>query len=87
MAPMLEPGTDFFRFCFRSQLGGLQWVDVHTGRPLSDRFAAFAKDAREKAAQLPAGVERDQLLREIRQADTKSHLQEWCNSPGLQPPK
>ena len=46
---------------------------------------AFAKDAREKAEQLPSGVVRDDLLKKARQADTASHLDEWINSPGLQP--
>jgi hypothetical protein len=27
------------------------------------------------------------LLRRARQADTAAHLDEWANSPGLQPPK
>jgi len=54
---------------------------------LSDRLASFAKSARERAAQLTPGVERDDLLRKARQADTASHLEEWVNSPGLQPPE
>jgi hypothetical protein len=54
---------------------------------LQDRLAAFAKDVREKASLLPPGIEKDDLLRRARQADTASHLNEWANSPGLQPPK
>jgi hypothetical protein len=54
---------------------------------LQDRLAAFAKDVREKASPLPPGIEKDDLLRRARQADTASHLNEWANSPGLQPPK
>jgi hypothetical protein len=52
-----------------------------------DRLAAFAKDARERASKLDPGFERDKMLRKARQADTASHLDEWVNSPGLQPPK
>ena len=52
-----------------------------------DRLASFAKQAREQAEELPPGAERDDMLRKARQADTASHLNEWVNSPGLQPPK
>ena len=51
-----------------------------------DRLATFAKDMRDKASQLKPGIERDDCLRKARQADTASHLDEWANSPGLQPP-
>jgi hypothetical protein len=54
---------------------------------LQDRLAIFAKAAREKAALLPPGTEKDELLRKASQADTAVHLNEWANSPGLQPPK
>jgi hypothetical protein len=54
---------------------------------LQDRLIAFAKDAREKAARLPSGVARDDLLKKASQADTASHLNEWINSSGLQPPR
>jgi hypothetical protein len=49
---------------------------------LRDRLEMWAKDVREKAATLPAGPERDELLRKVSQADTASHLDEWANSPG-----
>lgn len=54
---------------------------------LKDRLAAFARDAREKAERKPADIERDDLLKKARQADTASHLDDWANSPALQPPK
>ena len=53
---------------------------------LKDRLIAFAADARDKANSL-TGSERDLLLKKARQADTAAHLDEWANSPGLQPPK
>ncbi len=40
-----------------------------------------------KADLLPPGRERDDLLKKERQADTASHLNDWADSPGLQPPK
>jgi hypothetical protein len=54
---------------------------------LKDRLASFAKKARERASLLPPGPERDDLLRRASQADTASHVDEWVNSPGLQPPE
>lgn len=54
---------------------------------LKDRLASFAKEVREKASQLRPGPEQDALLKKASQADTASHLEEWVNSPGLQPPK
>ena len=53
---------------------------------LQDRLAAFAQDARERAAKLAPGRIKDDLLRKARQADIATHLDEWVNSPGLQPP-
>ncbi len=54
---------------------------------LRERLASFAKDARKKAALLPPGPEREQMLRKARQADTAAHLDDWANSSGLRPPK
>ena len=54
---------------------------------LQDRLASFAKLTREEASLLRPGAERDELLRKARRADTAAHLDEWVNSPGLQPPK
>jgi hypothetical protein len=59
---------------------------THT-KSFKERLAAFAKRARERAALLPPGPERDALLSEASRADTASHLEDWVNSPGLQPPK
>jgi len=54
---------------------------------LKDRLASFAKEATDKASHLPAGPERDELLKKARRADTASHIDEWANSSGLQSPK
>jgi hypothetical protein len=60
---------------------------IKQAESLSDRVAAFAADTREKANLLPPGPERDALLKKIRQADTAARLDQWAQSPGLQPPK
>ena len=52
-----------------------------------DRLIALAKDARDRAAQLAPGIEREDLLKKARLADTASHINDWANSPELQPPK
>jgi hypothetical protein len=54
---------------------------------LQDRLESFAKDARDKAALLPPGAEKNNLLKQARQADTASHIEGWINSPGLQSPR
>ena len=53
---------------------------------LRDRLTAYAEEARRKA-KFVIGRERDELLKKARQADTAAHLDDWANSPGLQPPK
>ena len=53
---------------------------------LNERLLAFAKQVRARAAGLPPGIKRDQLLKKAREADTEFHIEEWVNSPGLQSP-
>lgn len=53
---------------------------------VKDRLISFAQQARERA-RLLTGTERDALLKKARQADTAAHIEDWVNSPGLQPPK
>jgi hypothetical protein len=53
---------------------------------LQDRLNEFAKNAREQADALPPGPEREALIKKARQAETAQHLEDWANSPGLQPP-
>jgi hypothetical protein len=53
---------------------------------LRERLITFADEVRTKAFALPPGEQRNELLRKARQAETASRLDEWVNSPGLQPP-
>jgi hypothetical protein len=41
---------------------------------LKDRLAAFADGARARAAALPAGAEREELLKKVRQAEMAAQL-------------
>ncbi len=54
---------------------------------LNDRLRLFSDRLKEQAAELRPGPERDALLRRANMADTATRIDEWTNSPGLQPPK
>lgn len=56
-------------------------------KTLEVRLAEEASRLRDKAASLPPGAAREEVLRKARQAETGSHMSEWLRSPGLQPPK
>ena len=58
---------------------------IHT-TTLEERLADEAGQLRNKAELLPAGAEREYLLRRAKQCDTASHITEWLNSPGLRQP-
>ena len=60
---------------------------VKQTRSLEDRLAERAAQLREQAAKLPAGSEREGLLRKARLADTSAHLSDWLTSAGLRPPE
>ena len=54
---------------------------------VGEQLIKEARLARKKAEQLPPGEEREGLLKKASQAETTAHIDEWVNSPGLQPPK
>ena len=54
---------------------------------LEERLAEEAKRLRAEAKLLPPGARRDEMIRKARQAETGSHISEWLQSPGLQPPE
>jgi hypothetical protein len=51
------------------------------------RLTDQAKDLRERAKGLPAGKEREDLLRVARQAETAADITQWLSSPGQASPK
>jgi hypothetical protein len=55
--------------------------------PLEVRLTQEALKLRQDAKAIPPGIERDQLVRRARQAETGSHISAWLRSPGLQPPE
>lgn len=60
---------------------------VKQTRSLDERMAEQAAKLKYRADQLPAGAERESLLKRARVAETGAHLVDWIQSPGLQPPK
>jgi hypothetical protein len=54
---------------------------------LNDRLRRFSEHLKAKAAELRPGPEQDALLKRARIADTAAHIDQWVNSPGLQPPE
>jgi len=55
--------------------------------PLNQRLTEQAERLRKEARGTSPGVKRDQLIRQARQAETASHIQEWLSPPGLEPPR
>ena len=55
--------------------------------PLEQRLAEHAERLRKEAQGTPPGVQRDELIRRARQAETASHVKEWLMSPGLLAPR
>jgi len=53
---------------------------------LDQRLTEQAERLRKEAQGTPPGVKRDKLIRQARQAETASHMQEWLTSRGLQAP-
>jgi hypothetical protein len=54
---------------------------------LQDRLKLFSEKLKQRADELRPGPEKDAVLKRARIADTAAHIDEWVNSPGLQPPK
>jgi hypothetical protein len=53
--------------------------------PLEERLAAFASDARDRANQMPAGSERDELLQKARDAEVATRFDAWGSSSSEKP--
>lgn len=60
---------------------------VKQTRSLEERMTEQANKLKEQASQLPAGAEREGLLKRAKVVEMGAHLSDWLNSPGLQPPK
>lgn len=57
-------------------------------QPLQERLNQIARDARERAAGLPPGDERDRLLETAVSTESAAAIERWLSSPsGWQSPK
>jgi hypothetical protein len=56
-------------------------------KSLYQRLNDEALRLRNEARGTQPGFERERLIREARQAETASHINEWLSSPGLQAPR
>ena len=65
----------------------MQRRSLKENAPLHQRLTEQAERLRKEAQGTPPGVMRDPLIRQARQAETASHMQEWLSSPGLQQPR
>ena len=54
---------------------------------LQERLAEAAARLRKEARGIPAGVERNQILKKAQQAETALRIDRWLNSKELRPPK
>jgi hypothetical protein len=54
---------------------------------IEEQWLHQSEAAREEAAKLPYGKQRDDLLRTARRLRTVSQINQWLSSPELQPPK
>jgi hypothetical protein len=64
----------------------MQACSFQESASLDQRLTEQAGWLRQAAQSTPRGIVRDKLIREARQAETASHIQEWISPPGLQPP-
>lgn len=55
--------------------------------PLQERLRQIALGAREKAAGLPPGHQRDRLLERAVSTESAAAIDRWLSSPDLQSPK
>lgn len=54
-------------------------------KSLPERLAEFAAEARQEAAHMPDGPERDKVLKKVRRAETASEIDALASSPGSAP--
>jgi hypothetical protein len=64
----------------------MQRRPVQQAVPFELRLEEHAKRLRQEAASTPSGVEREEIIRKARQAETASHIHQWVSSKGLRPP-
>lgn len=61
-------------------------LDPSTARSFDQRLADQARKLKDEARLLPAGKGREERLKKARELEVAAHVNEWLQSPGLQPP-
>jgi hypothetical protein len=54
---------------------------------IEQKWHQQSEAAKNEAQKLPYGKERDALVREARQLETASQINQWLSSPELKPPQ
>jgi tetraacyldisaccharide-1-P 4'-kinase len=65
----------------------MEWRPFKHVKSAKDRLLEEAQNLRDEARLLPPGPLREAALKKARQTEAAAHMDDWCNSPGLQPPK
>ena len=56
-------------------------------QPLEERLSEQTERLRKEARGTPPGIERERLIRKVRQIEPAAQMSDWLRSPGLQPPR
>jgi hypothetical protein len=70
----------------RAAMGPVMSTHLGNERSSNERLAIESVRLREIAKLMPAGAERDELLRRAGRLDVASHLDSWLSSRELKPP-
>jgi hypothetical protein len=54
---------------------------------IEEKWHRLSEEAKQQAAQLPHGKEREALARKARELQTASQINQWLSSPELRPPE
>lgn len=65
----------------------MQRRDFKHNQTVEERLAEEADRLRKEAGATPPGIEREELIRRARHAETAAQTNQWLTSSGLQSPK
>jgi hypothetical protein len=80
-----SPSPIIERKCLRTTLPRTQGAIIASRTSTEQKWHEQSEQARNEAAKLPPGKERERLLRRARQLETASHINDWLSTPGLKP--
>jgi hypothetical protein len=65
----------------------MEWRPFKHMKSPKERLLEEAQKLRDEAKLLPPGQLRAATLKKARETEAVAHMDDWCNSPGLRPPK